>query len=121
MKDKQQPKICNLCGGDVEYISNALIYGRQYGSGYAYRCKKCGAFVGTHENNPRCALGILADSEMIELRKKCHSKFDTTWKNAKERRQRYAELADKLGIEPRACHFSWFDKDMLNKALEILG
>ena len=43
------PKVCNLCGGPVEYVSNAMIYGRQYGSGFCYRCQSCGAYVGTHK------------------------------------------------------------------------
>ena len=40
------PKTCNLCGGRVEYISNAKIYGRPYGSGYCYHCTACGATWG---------------------------------------------------------------------------
>jgi len=42
-----QPKKCNLCSDPVEYISNAKVYGRKYGSGYCYRCRSCNAYVGT--------------------------------------------------------------------------
>ena len=38
-----QPKVCNICGGDVEYITNDKIYGKKYGSGYCYHCTKCGS------------------------------------------------------------------------------
>lgn len=51
---------CNLCGGEVEYVSNEVVYGKRYGSGFCYRCKSCGAYVGTHE--PR-SLEILADKD----------------------------------------------------------
>lgn len=53
------PKVCNLCGGKVECISNSVIYGREYGSGYCYRCQSCGAYVGTHKPWPKRAMGIL--------------------------------------------------------------
>jgi uncharacterized protein with PIN domain len=63
-----QPTKCNLCGGRVEYISNAEIYGRIYGSGYCYRCRNCGAYVGTHERRPKEAFGILANEEMRKMK-----------------------------------------------------
>lgn len=37
-----QPTTCNLCGGTVIYCSNARIYGREYGSGFAI----CASIVG---------------------------------------------------------------------------
>ena len=55
------PKKCNICNGDVIYISNSKIHGKEYGSGKCYYCTKCGAYVGTHKTNPRKALGILAN------------------------------------------------------------
>lgn len=111
---------CNLCGGKVEFIDNSLIYGKSYGSGKAYRCTKCGAYVGTHKNNPHCPLGILADEEMQDLRRLCHALFDSMWSNGKERSQEYKKLADKLGISYKKCHFGMFDKEMLKKAINIL-
>ncbi len=59
-----RPTKCNLCGRAVVHISNAVIYGRKYGSGYCYLCTSCGAFVGTHVSHPEEALGILADENM---------------------------------------------------------
>lgn len=113
-------KKCNICGGQVEFIDNKLIYGKTFGSGKAYRCKKCGAFVGTHMNNPTEPLGVLADEEMRDLRKQCHELFDKRWSNNKERLIRYKWLAYKLDIPLSRCHFAMFDKSMLNKALVIL-
>lgn len=116
-----QPKKCNLCGGEVEFISNARIYGRPYGSGKCYRCKSCGAFVGTHEQRPRVAFGILADKDMREMKKKCHALFDPMWKRGGMKRYKcYKWLAERLGIPVKECHFGYFGMDMLNRAYEIL-
>lgn len=54
---------CNLCGGEVEYVSNEVVYGKRYGSGFCYRCKSCGAYVGTHEPRPLEPYGILEDKD----------------------------------------------------------
>ena len=118
------PKIRNLCNGKVIFISNSFIYGREYGSGKMYYCTECGAYVGTHIPRPEEAFGILADEEMRELKKKCHSIFDEMWvhektlkQKKKARKSAYNWLADELQIPIENCHFGYFDKDMLNKAL----
>lgn len=113
--------ICNLCGGKVEYIPNSLIFGRSYGSGYCYRCTYCGAYVGTHKTNPKKPLGILADEEMRQLRRQCHSLFDAKWINPKERRKAYQKLAEMMGIPLEDCHFAKFNKEQLKLALSLLG
>ena len=121
-----QPTECNLCGGAVEYISNAAIYGRKYGSGFCYRCRACRAYVGTHETRPKEAFGILANAEMREWKMKCHAVFDNLWqfqhvKARKLCRKIYYELlADKLGIDKKDCHFGYFDMPMLKRAYEII-
>lgn len=114
------PTKCNLCNGKVIYTSNANIYGKQYGSGYCYVCVCCGAYVGTHKPRPREALGILANKEMRELKKLCHSLFDKLWNNAYERKAMYKALAKKMGINEQDCHFGYFDIENLHKALKIL-
>lgn len=119
-----KPKICNLCNGKVIFTSNSLIYGQEYGSGKMYYCTECGAYVGTHIPRPEDAFGILADEEMRELKKKYHSIFDEMWvhektlkQKKKARKSAYNWLADELQIPIENCHFGYFDKDMLNKAL----
>lgn len=114
------PTKCNLCEGKVIYTTNDTIYGKQYGSGYCYLCTCCGAYVGTHKPYPKVALGILANAEMRELKMKAHSIFDKTWSNRKERNIAYKNLATKLNIPINECHFGYFDKDMLLKAINIL-
>ncbi|MGN0464923.1 MAG: zinc-finger-containing protein [Lachnospiraceae bacterium] len=118
------PTKCNLCGGKVIFTSNSIIYGKEYGSGKCYYCTECNAYVGTHKPRPREALGILANKEMRELKKKCHLKFDKLWKGkrrAKDRRHNlYGRLAGELQIPLSQCHFGYFDTGMLLKALEVL-
>lgn len=121
------PTKCNLCGGKVIYISNSRIYGKEYGSGKCYCCKKCGAYVGTHKQRPKEALGILGNAEMREMKMKCHRLFDEQWKNEPTSKKRhiarkkaYQKLAVHLSISVNDCHFGYFDLGMLNKAYELL-
>lgn len=122
-----QPTICNLCNGEVIYTSNSKIYGREYGSGKMYFCTKCGAYVGTHIPRPKEAFGILANEEMREMKKKCHSLFDEKWihektiqQKKKARKKAYKWLADTLGIAVEECHFGYFDIALLKQAYETL-
>ena len=84
-----KPTKCNICGGKVVLISNSFVYGREYGSGKMYYCIDCTAYVGTHKSRPTEAFGILANNEMRELKKKCHSIFDEKWKNESSSKKRY--------------------------------
>lgn len=121
------PDTCNICGGEVVYISNALIYGREYGSGKMYYCVQCGAFVGTHVPRPTEALGILANGPMRQMKQKCHALFDPLWNSEatpdnkhQARRRCYRKLAKKMGLDISSCHFGYFDMPLLLKAHEIL-
>lgn len=118
------PTICNICGGRVIYTSNAVVYGKEYGSGYCYLCTNCGARVGTHKPRPKEALGILANARMRKGKRMCHDLFDSEWKglpNAKEKRKElYKWLAKQLDIPLSECHFGYFDIDTLLKAYYIL-
>lgn len=120
------PTTCNLCNGKVIYISNAKIYGRQYGSGYCYYCTECGAYVGTHKPWPRKVMGILADAAMRNMKVRCHALFDPLWMNTgagrtRRRNKLYARLADLMGISVSDCHFGYFTIEQLRQAYEILN
>jgi hypothetical protein len=124
---EKEPTKCNLCGGEVEYIKNSKIYGKSYGSGWCYHCKDCGAYVGTHKDRVAEAMGILANSEMRDMRSKCHKLFDEQWKNESASKKRhnkrwssYRRLAEALDIDLDSCHFGYFDMEMMNKAYEIM-
>ena len=115
------PTICNICGGDVEYIENSKIYGRSYGSGWCYHCKNCDAYVGTHKPNPKEALGILATPEMKSWKISCHKLFDSLWKEQGFNRGKcYAWLSKEMKLERGMCHFGYFDMKQLRQAYAIL-
>jgi hypothetical protein len=127
MQINLHPTVCNLCGGEVIYTSNAKVYGREYGSGKCYYCTKCHAYVGTHKPRPKEALGLLADKEMRDLKMQCHTLFDKQWKTESTSKKRhlarkraYKELAKRLSIPVSECHFGYFDMDMLKKTYVIL-
>ncbi len=119
-----QPTVCNLCGGEVIYCSNARIYGKEYGSGFCYLCQSCGAFVGTHKPRPREAMGLLADEPMRKGKKLCHQYFDHMWTKQKNLRrargQAYRWLAGRMGVPIEDCHFGHFDIHQLRQAYRIL-
>lgn len=118
------PKTCNLCGGVVDYISNAEVYGREFGSGRCYLCRSCGAYVGTHKPRPREALGLLADEKMRKGKMMCHALLDPMWKGKpkahKKRNDLYRWLAGEMGILLEDCHFGYFDIHQLRQAYQIL-
>jgi len=118
------PTRCNICGGHVVFISNAAIYGKEYGSGKCYLCQSCGAYTGTHKPRPREALGLLADEPMRKGKVLCHDLFDAMWqgkrKARKKRKDLYAWLADRMGIPVEECHFGYFDIHQLRRAYLML-
>ena len=120
MPINKHPTVCNICGAPVKLVNNALIYGRPFGSGKAYLCTGCGAYVGTHKPHPDEAFGILANADMRIWRHKCHTLFDELWETPSARSKAYAWLAEKLGIAKADCHFGYFDLPMLKRAYEVL-
>ena len=118
------PKICNICGGKVEYVAVEKVYGRKNlkykTSGYCYHCKQCGALVGTHRYRPLEVLGLLANKAMSDMRQKAHNMFDKFWRNRAQRTSCYQRLAQEMGLPFDECHFGYFTLDQLNKAYSIL-
>ncbi|USL16590.1 MULTISPECIES: zinc-finger-containing protein [Bacillus cereus group] len=115
------PKKCTFCNGEVVLTSNKELYGKEYGNGKCYLCRKCKASVGTHNGTTR-PLGILANREMKILKKTCHDLFDITWKNKiLNRTEAYKRLARLLGIKQEDCHFGHFEIDMLINAIKVLS
>lgn len=86
---------CPYCGKPAEWVENKAIYGKNYGKSYmCYYCKPCNAYVGCH-NNTRKPLGIMANSETREWRKKAHANFDPLWKRKGGNRDRAYHLLKK--------------------------
>lgn len=119
-----EPKICNICGGKVEFIEKKALYGGKIkyktGSPYCYHCKQCGATVGTHKERPREAMGLLANKEMADMRQKAHSMFDKFWRSPEKRTKCYQRLAEEMGIPIEECHFAYFTLEQLEQAYTIL-
>jgi len=119
------PKDCPYCGAEeIMLTTNDYLYGRKFpgynGNCNIYVCIICNASVGTHYDGIT-PLGRLADKELKELKKQAHALFDPHWKPDKKKRDRaYKTLAKKLSIRAEECHFGWFDKVMLLKAIEVL-
>ena len=44
----EKPTVCRYCGSPVVFTSNAEIYGKEYGNGKCFLCRKCKAYVGVH-------------------------------------------------------------------------
>lgn len=116
----EPPKACHRCGNKVRLISNAEIYGCEYGSWpFAYRCTQCGAYVGLHPDTD-LPLGIMANKATIQARKEAKDAFQalTQERFAGKRGEAYAWLARALAISPSICHFGMFTEQQAGRAGE---
>lgn len=111
------PKTCNLCGGEVLLVFTGKEHSKSY---YIYKCKRCGASVGTCPNEPDKALGLLAKDDIKQKRAEAHNWFDKLWRRKTEREELYAKLAQELNINLEECHFAYMDEQTLDKALVII-
>lgn len=119
---RKVPTKCDSCGSaKVRYTTNDEIYRKIYGNGGCYLCDDCKAYVGVHNIKSKKPLGRLANKELRELKMSCHKLFDVFWKETNLKRiDCYGYLANKLGLHLRETHFGWFNKEYLEKSLEIL-
>jgi len=105
-----QTMTCPYCGGSVSFRSNAVIYGREYGSGRAYICDNfpsCDSFVGAHPDIDKSMafkpLGTLADYELRQWRKRVHALIDPYWKKKiMQRGEVYAVVTHILQTQEQA-------------------
>ena len=103
-----QPKVCNLCGGKVEYQKTRYV------------CLVCGAYVGTHKNRPKEAMGTLADERTRKKRIELHQFLDKFWRTKRGRNKAYKKLAEEMGIPFDECHFGYMNYEELEQAKQIL-
>lgn len=108
---------CPYCNNKAEWVENKAIYGRNYGKSYMmYLCKPCDAYVGCH-NNTKKALGVMANKELREWRKKVHAYIDPIWKEGKRHRGSvYAQITKELGFR---FHTGESDSEICKKVLAI--
>ena len=106
----EPPQSCRYCQGRVDLVSNAKIYGREYGSWpYVYLCSCCGASVGLHPDTD-LPLGTLADESLRRARNDSKGAFIATYRAKRlDRNQAYDWLSQKTGIPRVECHFGMFD------------
>lgn len=112
------PEVCPFCKGQVNLISNAEIYGQEYGWPLTYCCEECGARVGTHHGTD-IPLGTLADEATQKARKEAHAAFDLLWrgKTPWHRAQAYRALSRAMGV--RSAHISWFDANQCRRVVDL--
>lgn len=120
---KPRPRVCPNCGTKVYLVKNSEIYGREYGCWpYAYLCETRCSYVGLHPGT-EIPLGTMANAETREARKDAKRHFEPLWRGRRaifrKRKDAYAWLAGRLGVDVRECHFGWFDKDQADRAREI--
>jgi hypothetical protein len=111
---------CDYCSEPSERVTGREVYPHrpELADKVIYRCSPCGAWVGCHPGTDK-PLGRLANAGLRKAKMAAHSAFDPLWK-AKMRRDEcskkqargagYQWLAERLGVEPDACHIGMFDE-----------
>jgi len=109
--------ICPYCKKEARWCENKEIYGKNYGKSYmCYYCKPCDAYVGCHQNT-RNALGIMANKELREWRRKVHAKIDPLWRSKEiGRKTLYSIISKELG---KQYHTGEADIETCKKVLEL--
>ncbi len=116
--------ICPYCKKEAKWCENKEVYGQNYGESYmCYHCKKCGAYVGCHENSRR-ALGSLANKELRDWRKKAHLIVDQHWQFGKHtRKEVYAILKEAFGKDVHIAETrTWTEcAEIIKRTIEIFN
>jgi len=111
--------ICPYCKKLAMFVDNTEIYnGTRYGKSYMmFYCKICDAYVGTHDNDPKRPLGVMANKELREWRKKSHRIIDSYWKSGDLKRSWvYARL---MRYFDREIHIGESNIEMCKMIAEI--
>lgn len=111
--------ICPYCNREAVFMSTKEFYGKDYGTN-VYSCSPCDAYVGTHGKG-RTPLGILANKETREYRKRAHSLFDPLWKGKYRKMNRskaYRLMQDLMDLPAEKAHIGMFNVDQCK---ELIG
>lgn len=114
------PTRCHYCNGKVALVQkSALFLMDPEPSGQVYQCQWCQARIGCHKGK-KWPLGMLADLETREARRRAHRAFDGLWLAGHVGRFKgYAWLARKLGLDHAVCHIGWMDAEVCERVVEI--
>lgn len=105
-----------LVDGNVIYPNRPDLRQKSF-----WLCAPCGAYVGCHEGTNK-PFGTLADYETRRARNRAHAEFDPIWQLGwMNRKQAYAWLASKLGIDFERCHIGMFDAATCASVARIAG
>lgn len=118
MSSKVSSVNCPYCGNTSKLVSGDVIYPHREDLKHKrfYLCIDCVAYVGCHKDTDK-PLGTLADAQLRSARGYVHEIFDPIWKTgALSRKEAYAQLATRMGIDKRDCHIAMFDVEMCRKA-----
>lgn len=116
---------CPYCFQKTELVSNDQIYGKVYGSGKAYLCRPCNAYVGTHADGR--PLGSLANEELRLWRNIAHSYFDAIWQKRIEngksrhfaRQDAYRWLRKQMHKGPDNTHIAMFTVEECQQVVQL--
>lgn len=110
---------CGNCGAVAELKDSSIVYGKSYG--LIYLCEnypECDSFVGVHKGTKK-AKGTLANQELRNLRKECHSKLDPLWRGRERTRQDvYKWLSELMDLDN--AHIAEFNIEQCNKLLKAV-
>jgi hypothetical protein len=118
------PTACPKCSAPVELVSNAVIYGREYGEWpWIFNCTSCDCRVGLHPFTG-IPLGHMADAPTREARKSVKNGFNALWNRKgtpfKTRTDAYHWLAGAMKLPVSECHFGMFDIRQCQQAAEAI-
>ena len=106
---------CGECGAPMKLKESR--FGKFYG------CVRYPACKGTHSahQNSGKPMGIPANRETIEWRKKAHATFDPYVKEwFKNRREGYTFLKNVMGLPAKDAHISKFNIEQCKKLINII-
>lgn len=117
-----QRVICPYCHGEAVLESSAKVYnGKNFG--LMYICPNfpsCDSYVGVHKGT-KTPLGVMANREHRELKKRCHDLFDRLWKSKKRSRgNAYLILQKMMNLPPEAAHIGMFTLEQCRELIAKL-
>ncbi len=110
--------ICPYCGNKTDLVDSAQIYnGTSYGM--IYICQKCNAYVGCYKGT-HLSLGMLANKDLREAKKKAHHYLDQLWKPKVFKRPLvYNWLSNTLNIPRDFTHIGMSNIEQCNRIIEV--
>ena len=119
------PPVCPYCGEVAEMVDGTVVYPHRpdLSEKLFWKCPgDCDAYVGCHPESPH-PMGRMANKELRCLKMDAHAAFDKLWKRelggSMRRKEAYAWLADKMGIDIDECHIGMFDENRCRRVISL--